>query len=54
MFWYNVLSHNSSYYFKMYISKTTKKKKRKHLATDHRSAAERESEIYLGPVYKGR
>ena len=21
MFWYNVISHNSSYYFKMYISK---------------------------------
>ena len=28
MFWYNVIiSHNSSYYFKMYISEITKKKK---------------------------
>ena len=26
MFWYNVISHNSSYYFKIYISE--KKKKR--------------------------
>ena len=26
MFWYNVISHNSSYYFKMYISEITKKK----------------------------
>ena len=25
MFWYNVISHNSSYYFKMYISEITKK-----------------------------
>ena len=24
MFWYNVISHNSSYYFKMYISEITK------------------------------
>ena len=24
MFWYNVISHNSSYYFKMYISEVTK------------------------------
>ena len=28
MFWYNVISHNSSYYFKMYISEITKKKKK--------------------------
>ena len=28
MFWYNVISHNSSYYFKMYISEKTKKKKK--------------------------
>ena len=27
MFWYNVIRHNSSYYFKMYISEITKKKK---------------------------
>ena len=26
MFWYNVISHNSSYYFKMCISEKTKKK----------------------------
>ena len=25
MFWYNVISHNSSYYFKMYISEIKKK-----------------------------
>ena len=24
MFWYNVISHNSSYYFKIYISEVTK------------------------------
>ena len=28
MFWYNVISHNSSYYFKMYILEITKKKKK--------------------------
>ena len=28
MFWYNVISHNPSYYFKMYISEITKKKKK--------------------------
>ena len=27
MFCYNVISHNSSYYFKMYISEITKKEK---------------------------
>ena len=27
MFWYNVISHNSSYYFKMHISEIPKKKK---------------------------
>ena len=27
MFWYNVISNNPSYYFKMYISEITKKKK---------------------------
>ena len=26
MFWYNVISHNYSYYFKMYISEIKKKK----------------------------
>ena len=25
MFWYSVISHNSSYYFKMYISEIKKK-----------------------------
>ena len=30
MFWYNVISHNSSYYFKMYISEIKKKKKEKN------------------------
>ena len=29
MFWYNVISHNSSYYFKMYISEITKRKKKR-------------------------
>ena len=38
MFWYNVISHNSSYYFKMYISEITKfpcqlQKKRKNSHT---------------------
>ena len=28
MFWYNVISHNSSYYLKMYISEITTTKKR--------------------------
>ena len=27
MFWYNVINHNSSYYFKMYISEIKKRKK---------------------------
>ena len=27
MFWYNFISHNSSYYFKMYISEIKTKKK---------------------------
>ena len=27
MFWYNVISNNPSYYFKMHISEITKKKK---------------------------
>ena len=31
MFWYNVISNNPSYYFKMYISEITKKKKKKWL-----------------------
>ena len=29
MFWYNVISHNPSYYFKMYISEITKKQTKK-------------------------
>ena len=29
MFWYNVISNNPSYYFKMYISEIKKKKKKK-------------------------
>ena len=28
MFWYNVISHNSSYYFKMYISEINKQTKK--------------------------
>ena len=33
MFWYNVISHNSSYYFKMYISEITKKNNNTQLFT---------------------
>ena len=34
MFWYNVISHNSSYYFKMYISEIKKKKSNYELNLD--------------------
>ena len=33
MFWYNVISHNSSYNFKMYISEITKKNKIKSITS---------------------
>ena len=40
MFWYNVISHNSSYYFKMYISEITKKNQNKKQIKDFISLQE--------------